>query len=92
MGIKNIISVRKNLFQAASLEEIMGFDGEEEGVYMSRECRSIFIRSYSKKLGMTNKYLEKKQSFRESINLQVELFAKAIVNKDPDIYEPFTIR
>ena len=67
-------------------------NGEEEGVYMSRECRGIFIRNYSKKLGMINKYLEKKQSFREAINSQVELFSKAIINKEPDIYEPFTIR
>jgi len=65
---------------------------EEQGIYMSRECRNVFIRAYDKKLRTINKYLEKKQSFRESINAQVELFAQAIISRNPDIYEPFKIR
>lgn len=63
-----------------------------EGIYLTREGRNIFLRAYEKKMRTVNKYTENKKSYRYTLNNQVQLYAQALMQKDENIYKPLYIR
>lgn len=63
-----------------------------DGIFMTREGRSIFIKAYEKKLHSLNQYLDKKQSFRKSLEQQAAHYAQAIMSDNHELYHPVYIR
>ena len=65
------------------------------GVYMGLEYRKNFINAYEKKLRQSNSYLPyitHPVDYRESIQEQAMCLARAVDNKNPDLYRPVIIR
>lgn len=65
---------------------------EREGIYLTREGRSAFIKAYERKLHTANQYTGSKQSFRQSLETQAKCFSRAIMEEDADEYRPVYIR
>lgn len=65
---------------------------EKGGVYLCREAAASFIAAYEKRLTKLNKYGGKELTFRQLLARQTSLLAKAVLDEDPDIYEPVYIR
>ena len=65
---------------------------ENDGVYMTREGRTIFLRAYEKKLRTMNRYLTGEHSYRKSLTIQAKKFPQALMAEEPEIYEPIRIR
>lgn len=59
------------------------------GVYLSTEGRKIFINAYEKKMQTIS---ENKYSYRHSLKMQAENYARALMAEDVKKYEPFRIR
>lgn len=65
---------------------------ENGGIYLNRLGSKNFISAYEKKMRSVNKYVGEKHSFRYTIDRQVDLFVKSIMEHDPHIYKPIIIR
>lgn len=65
---------------------------ENEGVYLSRDGRNIFIKAYEKKMRTVNRYLGDSKSYRESLNYQVHAYSQALMADNADMYEPIMLR
>lgn len=65
---------------------------ENDGVYMTREGRAIFLRAYEKKMRTQNKYLEGKHSYRHSLVMQTRAFSEALIAGISERYEPIVLR
>lgn len=68
------------------------FDISEKGCYVNSEGRKIFLQSYNKRLRSQNQYLDKPESYRQSIFKQCKKYASTIVNEDISLYTPVVIR
>ena len=62
------------------------------GVYLCHEASKLFIAAYEKRLNRQNQYGDKLMTFRELLHRQAGLLCKALLDEDPDIYEPIFIR
>lgn len=65
---------------------------EQEGIFLTREGRSLFIKAYEKKLHTSNQYVDGKQSFRKSLETQAQRFGRALMEEDAELYYPVYIR
>lgn len=68
------------------------FEREEAAVYLNREGRFIFLTAYEKRLRSTNKYLDREQSFRQSIVFQAESFSRVLMEDNMELYTPVRLR
>ena len=59
------------------------------GIYLNSAGRKIFINAYEKKMQTIS---ENKYSYRHSLKMQAENYAKALMAEDVRKYEPFRIR
>lgn len=62
------------------------------GVYLTREGRKIFLREYEKKMRTVNKYQGTKKSYRYTLNEQVKNYSQVLMQDDIKIYHPIYIR
>lgn len=74
------------------LPEHFEHNASNNGVYLTREGRKIFIRSYEKKLRQLNKYMNTERTYRQSIDAQVGGFTQALMAENIDIYQPLLLR
>ena len=68
------------------------FDNTEEGCFLNAMARKQFLQAYNRKLKSENKYLDTKESYRESLKRQCRKYASAIANENPDLYVPLELR
>ena len=68
------------------------FEHTEDGVYLNREGRYIFLQAYEKRLRTSNKYSDEKQSFRQSLVNRAEMYSLAIMEDDESCYRPMRLR
>lgn len=67
-------------------------DSKEEGIYLTREGRHIFLAAYEKKLRTVNHYMSGEFSYRQSLPHQAESFAQAMMAEREEGYEPLLLR
>lgn len=68
------------------------FDTTDEGCFLCKEARKIYLQNYNKKLRSDNQYLDGKYTYRESIKQQCRKYASAIMNNDLSLYVPLELR
>lgn len=76
-------SIKTDHFEAAK---------RSDGVYLTKEGRTIFLQAYEKKLRAVNRYDDVDFSFRHSLNYHVKLYATALMHGDAEAYKPVQIR
>lgn len=86
-----IDSMVLSLIKRGTITENM-FTTNKRGCYFSPEGKKIFLNAYNKKLHTENKYISGEHSYRESLRIQCQNYAKAIAHKDIDIYKPIKLR
>lgn len=79
--------VKRNMIDAKE-----DFQYADEGCYLNSEGRKIFLTAYNKKIKSTNQYMERNQTFRESIYSQCRAYASTIMHLDMNRYVPLEIR
>lgn len=62
------------------------------GIFLTRDGRTIFLRAYEKKLRSLNPYGEQKQTYRKSLETQVNTYGQALMNEDVSLYKPVYTR
>ena len=70
-------------------------DSRTGGVYLNRDDSKKFIEHFETRLLKTNKYIDdiaSPMTFRETLQYQINLFVKAIEEKNPDLYSAVVIR
>ncbi len=65
---------------------------EREGIYLTKEGRSIFIKAYERKLHALNQYVDGKQTFRKSLETQAQWLSRVIMEENIELYRPIYIR
>ncbi|MDY3983449.1 MAG: CRISPR-associated endonuclease Cas1 [Veillonellaceae bacterium] len=70
------------------------FHTEEEtgGVYLNTDMRKFFITQYEKRMNRFNQYGKKRRTFRDLLISQVESYAQAIQEGNPEAYTPIMVR
>lgn len=63
-----------------------------DGIYLTKEGRTIFLQAYEKKLRAVNTYDKTEFSFRHSLDHHVKLYATALMKNNADLYRPVQIR
>lgn len=67
----------------------------EGGIYLDSKASKLYIAEYEKKIRSRANYLsyaDYSVSFRRAVEMQCQRLAKAIEEKNPDIYQPVVIR
>lgn len=80
-----------SLIKRGSITENM-FTSNKKGCYFTPEGKKVFLNAYNKKLHTENKYIAGEHSYRESLRIQCQNYARAVANKDTDIYAPIKLR
>lgn len=65
---------------------------ENNGIYLTRDGRNIFLKAYERKMRERNSYVTENHSFRHSLGHQVAQYAQSIMAENVDMYEPIKIR
>lgn len=68
------------------------FTKNKKSCYFTPEGRKIFLNAYNKKLNTKNKYIGGEYSYRESLRIQCRNYARAVANKDINLYMPIKLR
>ena len=87
-----IDSLVLNLVKRNMIDVEQDFQYSGEGCYLNGEGRKLFMNTYNKKIKSVNQYMDRGQTFRESIYSQCKAYASAIMNIDFDRYIPIEIR
>lgn len=81
MALVNRGSVKANMFTT-----------NKSGCFFTPEGRKVFLAAYNKKLRTENKYTDGGRTYRESIRHQCREYARAVMNKEAELYEPVKLR
>lgn len=65
---------------------------ENDGIYLNREGRRIFIMAYEKKMRTLNKYHSWEHTYRHSLSYQADNFSQALMAESAEAFEPLLIR
>ena len=86
LSLVNHHEIRLDHFEKAA------YDEQEQGTFLTREGRAIFLRAYEKKMRTKNQYVEGVHSYRHSIAHQISQYAQALMAENADMYEPIFLR
>lgn len=81
-----------NLVKRNMIDVEQDFQYSGEGCYLNGEGRKLFLNAYNKKIKSVNQYIDRGQTFRESIYSQCKAYASTIMNIDLERYMPLEIR
>lgn len=87
-----IDSLVLNLVKRKMIDVEEEFQYSGEGCYLNGEGRKLFLSAYNKKIKSMNQYMDRGQTFRESIYSQCKAYASTIMNIDLERYIPLEIR
>ena len=87
-----IDSLVLNLVKRNMIDVEQDFQYSGEGCYLNGEGRKLFLNAYNKKIKSVNQYIDRGQTFRESIYSQCKAYASTIMNIDLERYMPLEIR
>ncbi len=79
MSLVNHNEIKQNCFESEKID----------GIYLNSTGQKIFLNAYEKKLQTIS---ENKYSYRHSLRMQAESYARALMAGDVKKYEPFKIR
>ena len=79
MSLVNHNEIKQNCFESEKVD----------GIYLNSKGQKIFLNAYEKKLQTIS---ENKYSYRHSLRMQAESYARALMSEDVRKYEPFRIR
>lgn len=63
-----------------------------DGIYLDRVGRRIFLAAYEKKMQSPSKYFGGTYSWRHTLRMQVRSFSLALARKDISLFKPLVIR
>lgn len=87
-----IDSLVLTLVKRNMIDPVEDFQYTKGACYLNNEGRKIFLTAYNKKIKSSNQYMDREQTFRESIYTQCKSYASTIMNLDIDRYIPLEIR
>lgn len=65
---------------------------DNEGVYLTRVGRRIFIQAYERKMRSVNSYFNGKYSWRHTVQMECDSYRQAIHERDPKLLKALVIR
>ena len=65
---------------------------ENEGVYLNRVGRRIFIQAYERKMRSVNSYFDGKYSWRHTVQMECDSYRQAVHEGDPKLVKALVIR
>lgn len=65
---------------------------ENDGVYLNRVGRRIFIQAYERKMRSVNSYFDGKYSWRHTVQMECDSYRQAVHEGDPKLVKALVIR
>lgn len=75
-----------------TLDHFQPPSNDNNGIYLTREGRNIFLKAYERKMRTINQYHDNKKSYRHTLNDNVQLYSQALMDENVSIYKPIFIR
>lgn len=66
--------------------------GENQGIYLNKIGKKIFIRAYERKIRSVNTYFQGRYSWRHTIQMECDSYSLAVHYRDANYLKPLVIR